>query len=81
VTGYKLGVEQSSITVDLDGTFKKSGAIYGVDALVFKSSAGGKYWRMDNFEFEVPEPVSLTVWSMLGVGGIGIAAWKRRRQK
>ena len=54
-----------------------------VDEVRFLNDGLGTWWLLDNFTYNetagVPEPASLIVWSSLGVGGIGLAAWRRRK--
>lgn len=55
-----------------------SGGISGVDKLVFSTSPGSKYFRMDNFSYDaVPEPLSLFLG---GSGLVGFGLLKRWRK-
>ena len=82
ITERDTGNVFGSATVDVVGTFA------GVDRLAESTinhtyasgrSASGYYDNVTVSANVVPEPLSLAVWSVLGVGGLAGATWRRKR--
>jgi hypothetical protein len=83
VRGYSNNALVASATYNVPSNQFKVESFFDVyvDTLTFQADTSNKWWGMDNFTYDpIPEPATIIIWSLLGMGSwLGMRIVRRRR--